>query len=302
MFHVERMEMLKNCPVCGSTDFKHYKTCTDHTVSKKSFEIVFCTACGFKFTNPRPNADEIGVYYDSPDYISHSNSKKGLFNLIYQNIREISLKKKLGWINALKPEGKRLLDIGCGTGEFLNAAKKGGYDVIGIEPSAAARKMGIENYGLDIFEESHLNSLQNESFNVVTMWHVLEHVHHLQERVKKIHQLLKKGGYAIIAVPNYTSRDAHHYGALWAAYDVPRHLYHFSPDVIKKLFAQHQFDHQKSIPMTFDSYYVSLLSSKYRNDAFPPITGFINGLRSNLHAKGDPERYSSVVYIFKKTT
>lgn len=303
MFHVERMESLHNCPICGHSEFKHYKQCIDYTVSHKPFEIVFCTNCNLKFTNPRPSASEIGVYYDSPDYISHSNSKKGLINFLYQTVRNISLKQKISWINSAKPTGNKLLDIGCGTGEFLNAAKNfGKFDVIGIEPSPKAREMGISNYHLDVRGEEYLNQIEKESIDTITMWHVLEHVHELSNRVKQIYSILKPGGHAFIAVPNYTSWDAHHYGAHWAPFDVPRHLYHFSPDVIKALFKSNGLTHEKSIPMKFDSYYVSMLSSKYKNHPFPPVSGFINGFRSNVNAKGDPERYSSVVYVFKKPT
>lgn len=300
MFHVERMEKLEKCPNCGHSEFKHFKTCVDYTVSKREFEIVFCSSCNLKFTNPRPTAAEIGVYYDSPDYISHTNSKKGLFNMIYQQIRDVSLKKKMSWIDSLKPDGKKLLDIGCGTGEFLNFAKKSGFETVGVEPSPNAREKAIGNYVLDVREESYLTTLNSNTFDIITMWHVLEHVHDLNGRVGKIRETLKPGGYAIIAVPNYTSKDAHTYGTKWAAYDVPRHLYHFSPTVIKGLFRNHGLEHVKSIPMKFDSFYVSLLSSKYNSSPLPAISGFFNGLRSNLHAGNDPELYSSVVYVFRK--
>jgi 2-polyprenyl-3-methyl-5-hydroxy-6-metoxy-1,4-benzoquinol methylase len=302
MFHVERMELLKRCPNCDGDVFRPVRTCIDYTVSRESFEIVACPSCKLNFTNPRPAANEIGKYYDSPEYISHSNTKKGLVNSVYQFVRSIALKGKVKWIESLNPKSKTLLDIGCGTGEFLNEIKNAGYMVIGVEPNQNARAMGVKNYGLSILEESGLKDIKPESFDVITMWHVLEHVHDLQNRVGQIKTLLSPGGYAIIAVPNCTSWDAQKYDSIWAAYDVPRHLYHFSPEVIKQMFIKQGFAHVKSLPMKFDSFYVSMLSSKYNRSTFPALAGLINGIRSNRNAKNDPERYSSVVYIFSKPT
>lgn len=298
------MEKIQICPVCSGQSFQDHIHCKDFTVSKAVFTIQKCKTCGFLFTNPRPAQAEIGLYYESKDYISHTNSKKGLFNKTYQLIRDIAIANKIGLIR--KETGKRsfaadfsLLDIGCGTGEFLAGSKSQGWKSVGVEPGESARQQAIKNHGVQVEEESYLNS-SKEEFDVITMWHVLEHVHDLNGRLEQIYRLLKKNGVLIIAVPNHTSKDAAIYGEKWAAWDVPRHLYHFSPEVIKLLLKRHHFTHITSSPMKYDAFYVSLLSTGYESGKKSTIKGALAGLRSNLAAKGNPEKYSSVIYTFRK--
>ena len=293
------MEILSICPICEGKQSQAVLICEDYTVSHEKFTIVACSSCGFQFTNPRPKESEIAKYYESDDYVSHSNSKKGVINSIYQFIRQFSIKKKVKMINTLSKKGN-LLDIGSGTGEFLNAAKENGWIVRGIEPNEMAKEQSIGNFQLNIGSQEDLSTLAAASFDIITMWHVLEHVHHLNDRVGELHRLLSQSGKVIIAVPNYTSADAHHYGKNWAAYDVPRHLYHFSPNSIKQLFIKHNFTFVKSYPMKFDSYYVSMLTEKnvyHKNKLF---SAFLAGITSNLKTKNDAEKYSSVIYVFAK--
>jgi SAM-dependent methyltransferase len=294
------MEELKQCPNCGGKDFKPFLNCIDYTVSKESFSIVSCINCALNFTNPRPGEDSIGKYYESDDYISHSNTNEGLINKIYHLVKKRAINQKIRIIEDLKPQSKKILDIGCGTGAFIAEISKSDWYVAGIEPNQKAREFAIKNYSVNVFEENKIAELKNESFTIITMWHVLEHVHRLNSRIQEIYNILETGGYAIIAVPNYTSWDAKHYNEFWAAYDVPRHLYHFSPDVIKKTFGKKNMIHIKSLPMKMDSFYVSMLSEKYKNSSFQMIKAFMNGLISNITAKNDPEKYSSVIYIFQK--
>lgn len=293
------MELLSHCPLCNGQIFEKFQESKDFTVSNELFTIVKCASCGLHFTNPRPSASEIGPFYESKDYISHTNSKQGLINTVYQMVRNYSLKKKVDLINSQSEKGN-LLDIGCGTGEFLNAAKKNGWSTKGIEPNDKARDMGVKNYSLDISPENALPGLKPGSYDVITMWHVLEHVHELDKRIKELHSLLKSGGVAVIAVPNMNSYDAKTYNKDWAAYDVPRHLYHFTPSVIKKAFADRGLSHIFSMPMKFDSFYVSMLSEKYVHGKNKLVSAFLTGLKSNGAAGGDAEKYSSVIYIFKK--
>lgn len=303
MFHVERtqnyMEVLKVCPVCSASETKLFIECKDYTVSQETFKIVECVNCGFKFTNPRPEENKLGDYYKSENYISHSNTNKGFINSAYQSVRKYTLLKKLQLISRFYKTGK-LLDIGCGTGEFLKTFKDAKWETLGIEPSDSARKMAIENFGLDVRGEEGLKDLESESFDVITMWHVLEHVPHLNERVSDLKRLLKPKGMIVIAVPNCSSLDAKNYGANWAAYDVPRHLYHFTPKDIETLFRKHELNVFKTLPMVFDSFYVSMLSEKYRSGKSNLISAVWNGFRSNLSAIKTGKTYSSQIYLIRK--
>lgn len=293
------MEILKNCPVCDAPETKFFVACKDYTVSQEIFKIVECVRCGFKFTNPRPEEYRLGEYYKSEEYISHSNTNKGFINSAYQSVRKYTLLKKLQLISRFYKTGK-LLDIGCGTGEFLKTFKDAKWETLGIEPSDDARKMAIQNYGLDVREEWGLKNLEPESFDVITMWHVLEHVPHLNERISDLKRLLKPGGMIVIAVPNCSSLDAKNYGANWAAYDVPRHLYHFTPKDIETLFKKHELKVFKTLPMVFDSFYVSMLSEKYLSGKSNLISALWNGFRSNLSALKTGKTYSSQIYLIRK--
>jgi len=295
------MENLKNCPVCGTENAQEYVKCKDFTVSQDVFTIVKCVSCGFLFTNPRPSKAEIGPYYQSTAYISHTNAKKGVFNTAYQFIRSIAIKNKLQLIQKTigRTTNIRLLDVGCGTGEFLAGCQQAGWTVKGVEPSPEAKKQAESNHALSVEGEEWLQTT-TERYDVITLWHVLEHVHDLNERVQQLSRIITDDGIVIIAVPNNTSQDAATFGKNWAAWDVPRHLYHFTPQSIKELFKKHGFIHIGSSPMPFDAYYVSLLSTQYKTGSKNYLKGFLKGLASNRNTKGDPEKYSSVIYVFKK--
>ena len=293
------METLSSCPVCNNKSFIHFLTCKDYTTSQENFDIISCDSCSLKFTNPRPAAAEIGPYYKSDEYISHTNSKKGLINQLYQIVRSFTLKQKVNLINSYA-NNKSILDYGCGTGEFLNACKNDGYTVEGFEPDSDARKLAINNYGITVYCGDELNIVSNSSKNVITLWHVLEHVHDLEGLLNNLSRILQRDGTLFIAVPNHTSYDAKLYGEYWAAYDVPIHLYHFSPETIKKLLEKFGFSLKQTLPMNFDSFYVSMLSEKYKTGATNLPKAFFNGLISNLKASGDKQNYSSQIYIFQK--
>lgn len=268
-------------------------------MSQETFNIVSCSACGFKYTNPRPSDDTIGQYYKSEDYVSHTNTKKGLINRLYHMVRSHTLKKKLGLIESFVSRGT-ILDYGCGTGMFLNTCKEAGWRSFGFEPDSDARTIASKK-GLSVFntKESLALELGSAKFDVITLWHVLEHVTDLDDTLSFFKNHLSDKGTLIIAVPNYTSFDAQHYKEYWAGYDVPRHIYHFNLDSVSKLLSKFGFTHVKSLPMKFDSFYVSMLSEKYKTGSIRYLNAFINGLRSNLRAR-DPNAYSSVIYIFKK--
>lgn len=294
------MKEYSNCPVCNSISFSTVRKCIDHTVSKDTFSIVECKECKFQFTNPIPLENEIGKYYESEEYVSHSNTKKGLIFSLYQVVRNKTLVDKLKLIRS-NTKAKSLLDIGSGTGEFLNICQQNGIKVRGIEPSEQARKNAIENYSLKIEDEDGLKNIENESLDAITMWHVLEHVYHLNERIKTIKRVLKKDGALFVAVPNRSSYDAKKYNDNWAAYDLPRHLYHFTPKDIKTIFEKHGFTLDKVLPMKFDSFYVSMLSEKCKTGSVNYLNAFLSGIKSNRLALSKKDNsYSSQIYILRK--
>lgn len=288
-------ERLEKCPVCQYNKFNDYLKCEDFLLTGETFTIVKCENCGFEFTNPRPYANELGKYYKSTDYISHSNSRKGFFNTVYQQVRNYTLKKKFRLITQKVSSGV-ILDIGCATGEFLNTMKSHGWKTNGIEPDDLVRKAANEKYGLEVFEENELNTLPLHSYDVITMWHVLEHVPNLNERIEQCKKLLKPEGYLYIAVPNSESYDAEIYKEFWAAYDVPRHLYHFSKETINRLLENHKMKISEILPMKFDSFYVSILSEKSKGNKLPWIKAIWNGFWSNLKAS-KKMNFSSLIFI-----
>jgi len=249
------MEELVNCPVCNGQRFINFLICTDHFLSGEDFTIVQCTACGLRFTNPRPDKSSILRYYESEEYISHDTKKNTLLNKIYKLARNYAVRKKFNIVKNFA-SGLSLLDIGCGTGEFIYYCKKNNFLPTGIEPNFKARNSAIENYSLDIYDENHLHSLAPATFDVITMWHALEHVHELRSRLEKIRSLLKPEGVLCIAVPNCSSWDAEKFKEFWAAYDLPRHLYHFTPTSMNETFSKNDFRIQKIIPMKLDAYYI----------------------------------------------
>lgn len=297
------LEYLDKCPVCKQAHTKNtFIVCNDFTVSNEKFNLDECKSCGFVFTNPRPNAKTIGPYYNAESYISHTDSNKGLINKIYKNVRNITLKGKIDLINKYKSNKGRLLDIGTGTGYFISAAENNGWKVTGVEPDDSARKQAKSKINGIINQDLFCCFDESDSFDTITMWHVLEHVHLLEESLEKIKQILSPTGRLIVAVPNCESYDAAYYKEYWAAYDVPRHLYHFKKADINTLFARYGFEVVETKGMIFDSYYVSMLSEKYKNNGNSNLLtlfkAFMVGLKSNLNANGN--NHSSLIYVLKK--
>jgi len=274
---------------------KHFLTVKDNSVSKEIFELLHDENLDMLITSPKPEEDKLGKYYESDDYISHTDGKRSLFEKAYHFIKNIALKNKLSLINNLNESKGSLLDIGAGTGDFLLVAKDNGWKSIGIEPSEKARTIA-KSKGVEL--KSSLSEFENHSFDVITMWHVLEHVPNLDEQIQELKRLVKPNGSIVIAVPNFKSYDANYYKEFWAAYDVPRHLWHFSKTAIEKLFAKEDLELVKILPMKFDSFYVSLLSEKYKTGKMNYLKAFSIGLKSNLKAKNNFE-FSSHIYVIK---
>ena len=274
---------------------KHFLTVKDYSVSQETFDLYHDEILDMLITHPQPSMEDLGKYYESEDYISHTDSKRSLFEKLYHFIKNIALKNKLNLINSLQSNKGRILDIGAGTGDFLSVAKSNGWQTTGVEPSDRAKTIAI-NKGVSFVEQT--SELANHSFDVISMWHVLEHVPDLDKQIKELKRLLKPTGSLIIAVPNFKSFDAKHYGKFWAAYDVPIHFWHFSKTAIKLLFEKEEMKLEKILPMKFDSFYVSLLSEKYKSGKMNFIKAFFIGLQSNWKANQHFE-YSSHIYILK---
>jgi 2-polyprenyl-3-methyl-5-hydroxy-6-metoxy-1,4-benzoquinol methylase len=290
------MTEIKECPICGSTEINDYLSVKDHSISKENFSIKECGSCGLKMTSPRPKLEDLGSYYESEDYISHSDTNKGLVNFMYQKVKSITLKNKEKLISKFNTS-KKLLDIGCGTGDFLLYCKQKGWEVKGLEPDKTARLKAKEKGLNEIDNIDAFFSQDDNSFGIITMWHVLEHVPNLNKYMSQLYKILEDNGRLLIAVPNPDSPDAKKYKSHWAAYDVPRHLFHFSKSNIKRLAVKHHFSVDEIQPMIYDSFYVSMLSEKYKNGSI--INAAINGLLSNLKARKDTN-HSSLIYILSK--
>lgn len=287
------LETLSACPICSGKKFTNRFQAKDFTTTGEMFHVQHCDTCGLLLTNPRPHTNELGKYYQSSNYISHTGGTNSLFDKIYREARKRALIRKLDLVNSYQSKFN-LLDYGCGTGQFLETCKDAGWTVTGVEPSLEARSLIRK----DISVRPTLTEITEQS-NAITLWHVLEHVPDLNETLAKLRSLLTNNGTIFIAVPNHESQDAKHYKEYWAAYDVPRHLWHFNKKNIKELLTKHNLKLVDIQPMKLDAYYVSLLSEQYirptQNIFLQYARGVKNGFISNLKAGRD--NYSSLIYI-----
>ena len=296
---MSKQELIQECPLCTSEQFNPTIESKDFTVSGETFNIVCCNQCGFLITNPRPQPDELGKYYESEEYVSHANTSNSIVNSIYKVARNFTLKWKYKLISKA-PLKKTILDYGCGTGEFLNYCKKHGWEIEGVEPNSKARTQATE------INEQPINTSLTElksttKFEVITLWHVLEHIPDLNETFTQLKQVLDDKGFMLIAVPNCNSYDAQLFKSNWAAYDLPRHLYHFTQNSMLRMMKNHGMEIVEVLPMKLDAYYVSLLSNKIKYGRNKLIKSFINGLYSNSYANKGNE-YSSLIYKVTKQT
>lgn len=286
------------CPSCGSFQTHLFIRAQDHTVSGEWFDIMVCEECSLKFTGNAPDEAAIAPYYQSEEYISHSDTQKGMINRLYHLVRKRTLRQKQKLVR--KFSGKdtgNLLDVGCGTGAFLDTMRSAGWQVTGVEQDGLARENARQLYNIAPLPAASLKQFDSESFDVITLWHVLEHVHDLHGYLKAMVKALKSDGKIIIAVPNHHADDARHYGPAWAAWDVPRHLYHFNPQSMNTLVCRHGLKIAKTLPMWFDSFYVSLLSEKYRTGKSRLVSGLYQGMVSNMKAMSQKEQASSLIYV-----
>lgn len=290
--------MSDKCPWCQSEKAHTHLSLKDYFLTQEPFDIMVCEDCGLLYTTPKPSDEKIGDYYKSETYYSHQENKKGFIPRVYEAVKSVNLKHKIAIATQGKEPG-RLLDIGCGVGDFLHFAEQNGWQCTGAEPSKDAASIAKNRIKAEIMLPKDLEKLPDESFDVITMWHVLEHVSDLQWQVNQLNRLLKKGGRLVIALPNFRSYDARYYKDKWAAYDVPRHLNHFSQNSIAKIFNINGLIQNQTQKLVWDAFYISFMSEKYRQKSLPLLRGIYRGMISNLKARKSGE-WSSLVYVFEK--
>ncbi|MFN2394815.1 MAG: class I SAM-dependent methyltransferase [Bacteroidales bacterium] len=298
------METLTACPVCNAEEFTAYGQRKDYLVTQQVFDLAQCENCGFVYTQPRPDEKSIATYYKSADYVSHTDSKRTFFEFLYARIKRYMMGKKYHIINKLtsNKSKKLILDYGCATGDFLMYLQSKGHKVMGFEPDKDAREKAIRK-GVTV--TGRIEDLDNPEYrnqvDVITLWHVLEHIHDLNSSLDLFHKLLRKNGVILVAVPEYKSYDAKFYGDDWAAWDVPRHLNHFEEKTLSALFMKNGFRLEKTFPLIFDAFYVSILTEKNKGNG---VTGVIRaimiGFISNIKALTGSVPWSSQIYIFRK--
>ena len=290
--------MNDKCPWCGSENAQLHIELKDLFLTQEPFKILECKDCGLLYTIPRPNKNEIGKYYKSDEYYSHQENKEGFIPKVYEKVKSINLKNKYTIATEKTRKGK-ILDIGCGVGDFLHTMEQHGWEGTGVEPSEEAKAIAKNRIKAQLLSSEEQENLIDGSFDVITMWHVLEHVDALRWQIQQLYRLCKPGGRIIIALPNYKSYDGQYYKAAWAAYDVPRHLNHFNEENIIKIFEESHLKHIKTEKLHWDAYYISYMSEKYLHHSLPLLRGAIKGMISNCKARKSGE-WSSLVYVFER--
>lgn len=289
------------CPLCSAEQISHFHSCNDHFVSGEVFNLCKCQNCGFIFTQDAPEETEAGFYYDSDNYISHSDSNKGIVDKTYQLIRRLMLYRKM---NLIRREtglaSGSILDIGSGTGHFLNTMKSAGWSTNGIEINDKAREYSSTKFNIKTCTPEEKETLPQLSFDCITLWHVLEHFYEPDRYMEDIARLVKQNGTVIIALPNCNSFDAKYYGKKWAAWDVPRHLWHFNQTTFSFFALKNKFSIIGKQYLPFDVFYISILSEKYKGSHFPLLSGAFNGLRFTFRTVFNKSGSSSVIYILRK--
>lgn len=291
----------QTCPLFDDDGVRFVSGVKDHAVTGEGFKLYENPETGYRFTWPVPEPSDLARYYESDAYISHNSNAGGFMGMAFRFARAFTLRQKRNIVRRASGKGTgSILDFGCGTGEFAHVMKNSGWQVTGIEPAGKAAEFARKDYGLDV-EESLSGLDAGASFDVITAWHVLEHVHGLNGTLQSIKDALKPGGVLLMALPNFTALDAGHYGPCWAGYDVPRHLHHFSPKAVSRLAGLHGFTLKGQKPMWLDAFYVSLLSERYKGTGLMRYPKAVwAGIRSNFNALIRKDRCSSLIYNLAK--
>jgi ubiquinone/menaquinone biosynthesis C-methylase UbiE len=274
---------------------KTYIRTKDYLVSGEEFDLVWARDGKSLKTVPAPL--DLNPYYETPEYISHTDRSSSLSEKLYQGAKQLNLSHKRRLVESYAVQKGALLDIGAGTGDFVRNMRGHGWRTFGIEPNPAARRRASEK-GIEL--HTGLADVDGQRFDVVTLWHVLEHLPDPEESIREFTRVLNAGGWLVLALPNFKSFDARHYKAHWAAYDVPRHLWHYSREAIAPLFEPFGYRLVSVRPLWLDAFYISWLSEKYRGSIAAPLKGMFWGGVSNLFGWFQSE-YSSHIYVLQKT-
>jgi ubiquinone/menaquinone biosynthesis C-methylase UbiE len=275
--------------------------CRDHFLSGELFSLFKCSSCRFVFTQDYPEQEAIGKYYESDEYLSHNDNSQGVSGRIYRYVRNFMLLRKRAIIkNTTGLKTGTILDIGSGSGHFAATMKDAGWQVKGIELNDKARNSSVLKFGLDVINPKDISTLKSASFDCITLWHVLEHFHEPYEYFAEIMRLLKPGGICVTALPNCNSYDAEYYREYWAAYDVPRHLWHFTPSSFSIFADKTGFRIEKTLTLPADVFYISFVSEKYKRSSSPFIRGVIRAKFYAIRALFQKDKSSSVIYILRK--
>ena len=287
MFHVELM-MKKN-------KSKLLYKVRDHLVSQESFDIYWDEKEQFGWTDFK-NTSDLSAYYQAEEYYSHQEQPKTFIQKIYSFTRGLMFHYKHNITSPFLFKGASILDIGSGTGDFLSFMNSKGYEVTGVENNPKAILISQKN---DIKIHENISKLSDNSFDLITLWHVLEHLPDPEETFKNTFNLLNKSGHLIVAVPNIYSLDKDYYCENWAGFDVPRHLWHFSTPFLINFASKYNFELIRTKPLLLDALYISFLSEKQKGSRFSFLRGMVKGVYFNLRALRS-KRYSSLVFVFKK--
>lgn len=290
-------ESISTCILCDNPSLIPHKEIPDYFGSKGVFQVVKCKSCDTLYTSPRPDEENIITYYKSSSYVSHGDKVSPIFDAIYSYLQKRNFRYKSKLLQRYTIDTNHL-DYGCGNGKFLAFLKSKNWNVSGIEPDSHARQQAEKNTSLTIHD--NLDSLdETKQFSSISLFHVLEHVHQLDETITKLVERLSRNGILMLALPNFNSWDAQHYDQHWAGYDVPRHLYHFSQKSMFHLAKKYGLNIVATHPLMFDSYYASLLSGQYMTGKKNYLSAFRQGYTSNKHAQKTKE-FSSLIYVLSK--
>ena len=291
--------IIQNCPACGSNKYEKVLAASDYLVSGESFEIMECNDCSLRFTSPIPDSNEVVNYYESDKYISHTKRVTSIFDIVYKIVRKFTLRSKWKIVKRIsQKQSGTLLDIGCGAGNFLRIMKQSGWNIKGVEVNEEVRKLAEVNTNSIILNQTEFFN-STHKYDVITLWHSLEHLHELEQYLNTISLSLNANGVIVIAVPNYKSFDAEYFKQNWAAYDVPRHLYHFSFDAMVILMRKYKFKLIQSAQLPFDSFYVSLLSETSVRLRRNVVKAMLVGWKSYWQGRRDSKKGSSILFILK---